>query len=64
MGFNNQSIGAYEAKSTRYDKMVYQRCGKSGILVPAISIGLWHNFGHFDEFTNVDIRFVQKFYRP
>lgn len=52
MSFSNQSIGTYEAKSKRYDKMVYRRCGKSGILLPAISIGLWHNFGHSDDFTN------------
>jgi len=52
MSFNNQSIGTYETKASRYDKMVYRRCGKSGILLPAISIGLWHNFGHSDNFTN------------
>lgn len=51
MSFNNQSIGNYEAKSARYDDMLYRRCGKSGILLPAISIGLWHNFGHNDNFT-------------
>jgi len=52
MSFNNQSIGTYETKASRYDKMVYRRCGKSGILLPSISIGLWHNFGHSDNFTN------------
>lgn len=52
MSFNNQAIENYEAISTRYDKMIYRRCGKSGILLPAISIGLWHNFGHDDDFTN------------
>lgn len=34
----------------RYDHMVYRRCGKSGILLPAVSLGLWHNFGHVDSF--------------
>ncbi len=52
MSFNNQSIGTYQAKSSRYDQMQYRRCGKSGLLLPAISIGLWHNFGHSDDFSN------------
>ncbi|MCZ0960308.1 L-glyceraldehyde 3-phosphate reductase [Paracoccus benzoatiresistens] len=30
----------------RYDRMKYRRCGRSGLLLPAISLGLWHNFGH------------------
>jgi len=30
----------------RYDDMPYRRCGRSGLLLPAISLGLWHNFGH------------------
>lgn len=52
MGFDNQSIGNYEAKENRYDTMPYRRCGRSGLLLPAISVGLWHNFGHSDDFTN------------
>ncbi len=36
----------YLAASDRYDSMVYRRCGRSGLLLPAISLGLWHNFGH------------------
>lgn len=35
----------YNAKSDRYGKMPYNRCGKSGLKLPAISLGLWHNFG-------------------
>lgn len=35
----------YQALETRYDEMKYRRCGKSGILLPAISLGLWQNFG-------------------
>ena len=31
---------------TRYDSMIYRHCGKSGLKLPAISLGLWHNFGH------------------
>ena len=36
----------------RYDKMVYRRCGHSGILLPALSLGLWHNFGKVDNYEN------------
>ncbi|MDE3028913.1 MAG: L-glyceraldehyde 3-phosphate reductase [Paracoccaceae bacterium] len=32
--------------TTRYDSMIYRHCGKSGLKLPAISLGLWHNFGH------------------
>jgi L-glyceraldehyde 3-phosphate reductase len=35
----------YVADPTRYDSMTYRRCGRSGLLLPAISLGLWHNFG-------------------
>ena len=35
----------YQAASTRYDSMVYRRCGRSGLRLPALSLGLWHNFG-------------------
>jgi L-glyceraldehyde 3-phosphate reductase len=43
---------SYAPDSQRYDSMVYRRCGKSGILLPAISLGLWHNFGKNDNFDN------------
>ncbi len=36
----------YTPAADRYSKMVYRRCGKSGLKLPAISLGLWHNFGH------------------
>ena len=36
----------------RYDRMVYNRCGDSGLKLPAISLGLWHNFGGVDSFEN------------
>lgn len=36
---------AYVPSDTRYDSMVYRRCGQSGLKLPAISLGLWHNFG-------------------
>jgi len=35
----------YRALETRYDKMPYNRCGNSGLKLPAVSLGLWHNFG-------------------
>ncbi len=40
----------YIASETRYDSMTYRRCGKSGILLPIISLGLWHNFGNITPF--------------
>ena len=40
----------YTANSFRYSTMKYNRCGKSGLLLPAVSLGLWHNFGHVDCF--------------
>jgi L-glyceraldehyde 3-phosphate reductase len=36
----------YTPADTRYDGMIYTRCGRSGLRLPAISLGLWHNFGH------------------
>jgi L-glyceraldehyde 3-phosphate reductase len=35
----------YSADSKRYEKMIYRRCGRSGLKLPAVSLGLWHNFG-------------------
>ncbi len=42
----------YSPAQNRYDTMQYNRCGKSGIQLPAISLGLWHNFGSVDDFKN------------
>jgi L-glyceraldehyde 3-phosphate reductase len=42
----------YIANEQRYDTMIYRRCGRSGIKLPAISLGLWHNFGGVDTFEN------------
>ncbi len=42
----------YKAQSDRYSSMPYNRCGNSGIKLPLISLGLWHNFGDIDSFTN------------
>ena len=38
--------------ANRYDAMTYSRCGRSGLKLPAISLGLWHNFGHIDRIEN------------
>ena len=42
----------YKAAESRYDSMVYNRCGKSGLKLPAISLGLWHNWGGNDVYEN------------
>lgn len=39
-------IVPYQPHPERYARMVYRRCGRSGLMLPAISLGLWHNFGH------------------
>ena len=41
----------YHADENRYASMPYRRCGRSGVLLPPISLGLWHNFGHDRPFT-------------
>jgi L-glyceraldehyde 3-phosphate reductase len=41
---------SYTAHSDRYDTMEYRRCGKSGLKLPAVSLGLWHNFGEMDDY--------------
>lgn len=43
----------YQPADNRYDKMAYRRCGKSGLKLPAISLGLWHNFGHDTPFETM-----------
>lgn len=42
----------YKANNTRYNEMKYRRCGKSGLLLPVMSLGMWHNFGSIDSFEN------------
>jgi len=41
----------YVPDSARYDVMKYNRCGRSGLKLPAISLGLWHNFGEPESFA-------------
>ena len=43
----------YKADENRYGTMQYNRCGKSGLLLPAVSLGLWHNFGSKDVYDNM-----------
>ncbi|MFI5156966.1 MAG: L-glyceraldehyde 3-phosphate reductase [Chitinophagales bacterium] len=42
----------YKPSPSRYESMTYNRCGDSGLMLPAISLGLWHNFGSVDVFDN------------
>lgn len=42
----------YQANNNRYNAMQYNRCGRSGLKLPAVSLGLWHNFGGVDVFEN------------
>lgn len=45
-------MSSYQPAPDRYQKMLYRRCGKSGLKLPALSLGLWHNFGHVDVLDN------------
>lgn len=42
----------YKANENRYADMKYNRCGASGLMLPSLSLGLWHNFGDVDQFSN------------
>ena len=42
----------YQPNPARYDTMDYRRCGRSGLKLPAVSLGLWHNFGEVDALAN------------
>ncbi|TGV01528.1 L-glyceraldehyde 3-phosphate reductase [Flavivirga rizhaonensis] len=53
MQINDKSRAtSYQASNHRYDTIPYKRSGKSGVLLPAISLGLWHNFGFVDNIQN------------
>jgi L-glyceraldehyde 3-phosphate reductase len=43
----------YHPDPSRYEKMRYQRCGRSGLQLPRLSLGLWHNFGDVDSLHNI-----------
>lgn len=44
----------YKADEKRYEKMVYNRCGRSGLKLPAVSLGLWQNFGYNENLANME----------
>ena len=44
----------YIANDKRYEKMKYNRCGKSGLMLPAVSLGMWHNFGDTGVYSNME----------
>lgn len=48
-------LSSYVAAPNRYDNMQFRRCGKSGIRLPLISLGLWHNFGDSDDFNKARV---------
>ena len=43
----------YQADNNRYKSMTYNRCGNSGLKLPAVSLGLWHNFGDTGNYENM-----------
>ncbi len=49
---DHKPLANYLPEETRYDNMLYRRCGNSGVLLPVISLGLWHNFGYADDYYN------------
>ena len=52
---------AYTATKERYSSMVYRRCGRSGLKLPSLSLGLWHNFGDVDIFNNFRMIILKAF---
>lgn len=50
---SKQEITMYTADAKRYERMKYKRCGNSGLLLPAVSLGLWHNFGDTGDYDNM-----------
>ena len=49
-----QEVNMYQAKETRYESMQYNRSGDSGLKLPAVSLGLWHNFGDTSSYSNME----------
>src|SRR5574342_212995 len=49
------------AAQARYDDMLYRRCGRSGLKLPAVSLGLWHNFGGVDTLENARAMVLRAF---
>ncbi|MBL7751294.1 MAG: L-glyceraldehyde 3-phosphate reductase [Chitinophagaceae bacterium] len=53
----------YTPSPNRYDSMVYNRCGNSGLKLPQLSLGLWHNFGHVDDQVEAEKMILSAFDR-
>ncbi|MFS1515710.1 L-glyceraldehyde 3-phosphate reductase [Bacillus sp. SCS-151] len=51
----------YKANENRYHTMIYRRCGKTGLKLPAVSLGLWHNFGGVDDYDNAKAMVTRAF---
>lgn len=51
----------HQVSAQRYDAMDYRRCGRSGLKLPALSLGLWHNFGANDDFANASDMVLRSF---
>ncbi|QNK58449.1 L-glyceraldehyde 3-phosphate reductase [Paenibacillus sp. PAMC21692] len=51
----------YQAQAQRYEQMTYNRCGVSGLKLPAVSLGMWHNFGDVDVYTNAKAMMLRAF---
>ena len=51
----------YNANPDRYSQMPCRRCGKSGVILPQVSLGLWHNFGSVDSFDNARVMLRKAF---
>ena len=49
-----KSMNNYTANENRYEKMKYNRVGNSGLKLPAVSLGLWHNFGDNDKYATME----------
>ncbi|UJP63897.1 L-glyceraldehyde 3-phosphate reductase [Mongoliitalea daihaiensis] len=50
---DHHPLPTYVANENRYERMQFRRCGKSGLQLPMLSLGLWHNFGHNGSFTTM-----------
>lgn len=51
----------YTANPQRYEAMAYNRCGRSGLKLPAVSLGMWHNFGDVDAYANAKAMMLRSF---
>ena len=54
----------HQASDARYSSMPYHRCGKSGLLLPAVSLGFWHNFGDTGRYETINFSTLQRSETP